>query len=400
MNDQVHSNDILPKASSSPSSPVLEERVSIVPKQKSTTIKVASEIGQTIFAFPKFGNAPYAQHFVKHFEHLSNDTVHFMAKTIMGQSSVTICKALVLTIQSYIKECPESDPLINPQRHREDTTKITYSLIPQGILQKLDVLVNMLVSIGSRQEKGLLPFIKLAHTLEKVILGVVRFQLKSPHYAVVKGTLNTARNMSTVLEQQALQSGLATKNESNNDTKSESIINIADNEQAPIMPNITVQISKNNEPPKKKQRKDELAEIFGIASSSDDEYDDNCSAFAIVANSSVKEDKSTGHAVNSDIAVDLDCEGVEIGEDDQSAQSDSDLHNHPCLESEDDETELGDSCLYEMNEENDNDEYAANTAEADEGRLNISTKTRFFETLDLTCRVYVLLSSLIRLVSF
>jgi hypothetical protein len=152
------------------------------PRTETVSGKEGNELGVSKFAYKSFVNAPDANTLVAHMKHLNLANVHFVAGTVASQNPVTLCKALVLTISSHI----------HAQDYAEDDSE---ARIPNSLLVKLDLLVSLLVSICGRNPGGLTKLLKLADVLRKVMFGAVRYQLCTPHYAVVMGALRVAHNV-------------------------------------------------------------------------------------------------------------------------------------------------------------------------------------------------------------
>jgi hypothetical protein len=152
------------------------------PRTESVSGKEGNELGVSKFAYKSFVNAPDANTLAAHMKHLNLANLHFVAGTVASQNPVTLCKALVLTISSHI----------HAQDYAEDDSE---ARIPNSLLVKLDLLVSLLVSICGRNPGGLTKLLKLADVLRKVMFGAVRYQLCTPHYAVVMGALRVAHNV-------------------------------------------------------------------------------------------------------------------------------------------------------------------------------------------------------------
>jgi hypothetical protein len=151
-------------------------------RKQSVSAEERNELGISRFAYKSFVNAPDANTLAAHMKHLNLANVHFVAGTMASHNPVTFCKAIALTISLHV--CA--------QGHAEDDSE---ARIPNSLLVKLDLLVSLLVSICGRNPGGLTKLMKLADVLGKVILGAVRYQLCTPHYAVVMGALRVARNV-------------------------------------------------------------------------------------------------------------------------------------------------------------------------------------------------------------
>ena len=287
--------------------------------------------------------------------------------------------------------------------------------------------MTMLVSMGSRQDNGILSIAKLTRILEKVILGAVRFQLSSPHYAAVNGVLNSERNVIAVPERHLAGTSYTTDCASN---KVEKIMSSSTNGTAV---NQMINCDHDQQEVKastKKQGRDELAALFGIESDSDDddewmhaeevEHKNNSDTAAILTDPSKV-------PTSEDMNVTEDMHGQHnLLDDEMSIDSGNIQHNHPHRESEDENSYTGDAGDDDGSDRDsldaqDIDDDVYNTLFPSEERVSHTevdaqvnneedkqlkgvaqkaspSKRKYVDSLDLACRVHILLSTLVRLV--
>ncbi len=138
-----------------------------------------------------FGNSPEAKKIIVFLKELTLQNVHVLAKSIAPVSMDTISKAVMFTITSYIttEVLTSWEKPFSPGASLGSPTQ----LLPYSLLTQLDLLGNLVVSLASRASNGMIRASKLMAIVKKVILGAIRCQWMSPHYALVMGTLRSHR---------------------------------------------------------------------------------------------------------------------------------------------------------------------------------------------------------------
>ena len=138
-----------------------------------------------------FGNSPEAKKIIVFLKELSLQNVHVLAKSLAPVSMDTISKAVMFAITSYIttEVLTSWDTLCSCGAAFGSPSQF----LPQTLLAQLDLLGNLVVSLASRASNGMIRASKLMAIVKKVILGTIRCQWMSPHYALVMGTLRSHR---------------------------------------------------------------------------------------------------------------------------------------------------------------------------------------------------------------
>lgn len=136
----------------------------------------------------KFISSPDSKRIFAVLAELSEFNVHAVARAISEISMETVSKALMNTITSYF-----SMEVLTSWGNLLGSVSCSGHLLPKAVLVRLDLLCTFLVSIGSRATNGLIRVSKLVTIVKKVIMGSIRCQLESPHYALAVGTLRSRR---------------------------------------------------------------------------------------------------------------------------------------------------------------------------------------------------------------
>lgn len=152
---------------------------------------VISELGMLWQKPRRLGNeAVAASNIVTILADLQPENLHLIARYIHPVSTDTICKALFEMVTSYIDTDIVSMWSASVAKWSAGLAEQTsVSLLPTALLRKLDLLVAFLVSLCGRTSKGLVAAHGITSCLRKVIVGNARILLNAPHYAQVFGTL-------------------------------------------------------------------------------------------------------------------------------------------------------------------------------------------------------------------
>jgi hypothetical protein len=364
-----------------------------VPTPPVIQARAGKEVGNSKFSFKSFLNAPDSKHFVEHIKKMNAENVHFTADSIQFQSTSTVCKALVSIIASYVQS--------------EDTHTWRSSLvgegkmrlIPPAVLEKLDLLATMLVSMGSRGTDGLVQVMELLQVLQKVVLGAVRYQLRAPHYAVVMGALRVPRDVYHV--EQRVEVPVPIKRP---DCAGGAVGVDGGKDEAGGAPG-TQDGDETVAQQSKKKRTAALASMFGMDSSDSDDDSDSDSdsgrggvsdGGGHVSSGSKSKHRGDREAEEGD-KLDTSAEIRSRG----NSWSSSDGGNSLDEEERGGSDREGGAAAMEVDRGSDREGGAEDTAHGEaqhaEGDRN-KAKATLVDPLELGCRVYVLMAALVRLV--
>ena len=384
------------------------------------------ENGQAKFTHKKFILTPDATRFVQHLKELRYSNLHYIAHTLVNHSMLTLCKAIMLTISSYITE--ENNQEWNELIQSTSSTSTDLETPPPlltihvSILKQLDLLVAMIVSMASRGRNGVIHTQQLLEILKKVIFGSVRCQLVSAQYAVVMGTTRVGRAQPVLHHMKSNSSGSSSSSSGNSNTvkstSQQSPINKAtlscpESEQRKenVDKHIVLEKQEEGKTPivvaegaEKSEFKAALASMFGIDSDSDDDrsgtdevhwgglsHDTATTTTSSAAAVSIvdRDDDTTGHH-----SVE---EEVEYSEDEMNSDNNSsdDSDNNSNSDSEGSVRSTG-SGRMEVDHEVTVDEAQEQEELGDTVQRTAGTIVN--QHLEMACRVYALITPLLRLV--
>ena len=382
------------------------------------------ENGQAKFTHKKFILTPDATRFVQHLKELRYSNLHYIAHTLVNHSMLTLCKAIMLTISSYITE--ENNQEWNETIQSTSSTSTGLETPPPlltihaSILMQLDLLVSMIVSMASRGRNGVIHTQQLLEILKKVIFGSVRCQLVSAQYAVVMGTTRVRRAQPVLHHMKSNSSGSSSSNGNSNTVKStsqQSPINKAtlscpegEERKENVDKHIVLEKQEEGKTPivvaegaEKSEFKAALASMFGIDSDSDDDRSgtdevhwggsSHGAATTTTSDAAVsivdRDDDTTGHRSME--------EEVEYSEDDMNSDNnssdDSDINSNSDSEGSVRSTGSG---RMEVDHEVTVDEAQEQEELGDTAQKTAGTMVN--QHLEMACRVYALITPLLRLV--
>lgn len=383
------------------------------------------ENGQAKFTHKKFILTPDATRFVQHLKELRYSNLHYIAHTLVNHSMLTLCKAIMLTISSYITE--ENNQEWN--EFIQSALSISTDLetppplltIHVSILKQLDLLVAMIVSMASRGRNGVIHTQQLLEILKKVIFGSVRCQLVSAQYAVVMGTTRVGR-VPPVLHHMKSNSSCSSSGNSNTvkSTSQQSPINKttlscpeSEERKENVDKHIVLEQQEEGKTPivvaegaEKSEFKAALASMFGIDSDSDDDRSGaeevhwggssrdaatttTTSSAAVVSIVDRDDDTTRHHSVEE--------EEVEYSEDELNSGNNSsdDSDNNSNSDSEGSVRSTG-SGRMEVDHEVTVDKAQEQEELGDTAQRTAGTIVN--QHLEMACRVYALITPLLRLV--